>query len=640
MGAGAVSPDGGTRLVEGVLHRDGHPLFCLGVNYFPSRAGCDFWRDWDPDVLDADFARMAALGFNTVRIFVFWADFEPAEGVYDPRMTERLRELADLAHRHKLLCLPSLLTIWMNGQLFDPPWRGGRDLWRDPAMAERQRAFVAHIAGALRHAPNILAYDIGDEIPHVDPAASGSLDAHEVRAWWAGLADAIRAADPGALVLQANEGSAVFGDHAFRPEHARPLDLVALHGFPLWTPFHIESAAAAKATAYLPYLVRRGRVHAPVLVDEMGSYGCDEATAARYLRAAAHSAFAAGAVGIVVWCWQDFTSESKPYALRPGERFVGLLDMDGREKPAMDAFRGFARRVSGELAGFRPVTAPVGVFLPERAPDHDGGYLAAEADTEAAAFYTHCLLQQAHLPYEFIGTEDLERYAMVICPSVQPLPLAAQRRLGEYTVAGGVLLYSTGDVLGPAGLEELFGVHIRDFTLDPAEQDRFTWADTPFPVHWPAGRIPVVDSTIAETLARYPNGTPALTRQQRGSGVAYFLNAPLEALLNAPYRLEETPWHRLYAAIAEKEGIRLEVFADEPLVETTVLARGDERCAVVVNHSTAPVTTTVYGTSPSGDPRAVRHLSLEPKGVALVRRPGEPPLHAGADSGAGEDGQP
>ncbi|GAA0587301.1 beta-galactosidase trimerization domain-containing protein [Streptomyces crystallinus] len=637
MAAPAVSTARGTSLVDGVPHRDGRPFFCVGVNYFPSRAGCDMWRDWDPAVLDADFARMAALGFNTVRIFTFWADFEPTEGGYDPRMTARLRELAALAHRHHLLVLPSLLTIWMNGQLFDPPWRAGRDLWRDPDMAERQRAFVRHVAGALRDAPNILAYDIGDEIPHVDPAASHSLDAPEVRAWWDGLAAAIRAADPGALVLQANEGSAVFGDHAFRPEHARPLDLVALHGFPLWTPFHIESAAAVKATAYLPYLVRRGRAHAPVLVDEMGSYGCDEATAARYLRAAAHSAFAAGAVGICVWCWQDFTSESKPYALRPGERFVGLLDMDGREKPALDVFRGFARRVTGELAGFRPLPAKVGVFLPERTGDHDGGYLASGSDTETAAFYAHCLLQQAHLPYEFIGAEDLERYAMVICPSVRPLPLAAQRRLGEYTVAGGVLLYSTGDLLGPAGLEELFGVRVRDFTQDPAEQDRFTWADTPFPVHWPAGPVPVVDSTIAETLARYPNGTPALTRQQRGGGVAYFLNAPLEALLNAPYRLQETRWHRLYAAIGEKEGIRPELFADEPLVETTVLARGDERCGVVVNHATAPVTTTVYRTTPSGDPRAERHLSLEPKGVAFVRWQSGP--HPATDAGPGRDGE-
>ncbi|MEU6125227.1 beta-galactosidase trimerization domain-containing protein [Streptomyces sp. NPDC047123] len=610
-------------LVDGVPHRDGRAFVSVGVNYHPSPTGCDYWREWDGARIDDDFRGMAAAGLNTVRFFVFWSDFEPKEGVHDPEPTGRLVELVRTAARHGLTCLPSLLTIWMNGQRFDPPWREGRDLWRDADLRERQRAFVHHIATELRNEPNILAYDLGDEIIHVDSAASAALGADEVRDWWGMLAGAIRDADPHALVLQANEASAVLGGHAFRPEHAQPLDLVGLHGFPVWTPFHIESVAARKATAFLPYLVRRGRAHRPVYVDEMGSYGCDETTAARYLRAAAHSAFAAGAVGTAVWCWQDFTTERKPYALRPNERRVGLLTADGREKPALAEYRAFARRVTGELAGFRPLPAPVGVLAPAADPPEEAGYLTPDGSDAPAAFYAHLLLQQAHLPYEFTSCDaaDLARHTLVICPSARRLSLPDRHRLAQYVASGGTLLYSTGSLLDGAGDEELFGIRVRDFTRADGAHADFTWAGVRFPLRWDPAPIPVIDTAGAQALAAFTDGSPALTRHHLGEGSAYYLNAPLEAQLNAPHRLTEVAWHRLYEAIAAEAGLHAPVTADDPSVETTVLARGDERCTVVINHAPEPVDTVVRHRLPGGaarSPAAAERLRLEPKGVRLL----------------------
>ncbi|MFF5964346.1 beta-galactosidase trimerization domain-containing protein [Streptomyces collinus] len=615
---GSVTPPTRVSLADGTFRRDGGPYFAAGFNYHPSQAGCAYWRAWDPRTLDADFRRMAELGFNTVRFFVFWADFEPAEGVYEAEKTGRLRELVRIAERHGLYCLPSLLTIWMNGQRFEPPWRRGRDLWHDESMVERQRAFVEHIAGVLRDAPNILAYDLGDEVIHVDSEASAALSPDEVRRWWALLAGAIRAADPAALVLQANEATAVTGGHAFRPEHAGPLDLVGLHGFPVWTPFHIEAVDSVKASSFVPYLVRRGRADAAVLVDELGSYGCDEATAARYLRATAHSAFAAGAAGTTVWCWQDFTTEDKPYALRPNERFVGLVAADGRLKPAMDAYREFTARATGELAGFAPAPAAVGVFLPEEDPG-DAAYLATGGSGEAAAFYAHLLLQRAHLPYAFAQPDELDRYALVICPSVRHLSLPDQQRLRAYVAGGGTLLYSTGDLLHAFGGEDLFGVRIRDYTLDPAATGSFTWQGVRYPVHRPPGQIPLLEAVGADVLAAFPDGAPALTRHRYGHGTAYHLSAPLEEGINAPYRLEEAPWHLLYAGLADAAGVEREFTADEPSVETTVLHRGAERCAVVVNHAPTTVFTTLRRPGGPAAGRPGTEVVLEPKGVLLVR---------------------
>ncbi|MFF5176168.1 beta-galactosidase trimerization domain-containing protein [Micromonospora sp. NPDC000089] len=615
---------------DGTLQRNGRPHFSVGFNYHPSTTGCQYLQRWNAEQIDADFARMSELGFNTVRFFIFWADVEPTEGTYDPVVTERIRQFADLANRHGLQCLPSLLTIWMNGQRFDPVWRAGRDLWRDPDLVRRQIAYVHHVASALRDR-DVLAYDIGDEVLHVDSVASGALSPAEVRTWWRALADSVRSGHPGALVLQANEASAVVGEHNFKPKYADPLDLVGIHGFPVWTPFHIESVSAPKASSFVPYLVRHASQDAAVLVDEFGSYGCGENTAQEYLRAAAHSAFASGAVGLLVWCWQDFRTEEKPYALRPNERQMGLLRADGRSKPAMSEFRSFARRVTNELAGFKPLPAPVGIHVLEHNEDGDAGYLKAAGSSAAAGFYAHQLLRRAHLPYEFTR-RDLSRYQLVICPSVRHVTLADQQRLAAYVAQGGILYYSSGDLLHGFGGEELFGVSVEDFTLHAPELTEFDWAGDRYAVTWESAQIPVLKAGSAEVLGRFLDGSPALTRNRYGRGTAYYLNAPFELQLNAPHRLEGAPWHRLYARIARAAGVAAPVTVDMPEVEVTVLGRGADRCAVFINHAAEAVSVTARRAATDSAPAATEHIAFDSKGVEFMLWTDDPqqygsPLH-------------
>ena len=69
-----------------------------------------------------------------------------------------------MSHACGIACLPSLLTIWMNGQLFDLDWRRGRDLWTDAEMRARAAAYVGTVARHLRDRPNVVAYDLGDEL--------------------------------------------------------------------------------------------------------------------------------------------------------------------------------------------------------------------------------------------------------------------------------------------------------------------------------------------------------------------------------------------------------------------------------------------------------------------------------------------
>ena len=52
-------------------------MFFTGCNYWASHAGTEMWRNWDAEVVEADFARLAASKNRVVRLFPLWRDFQP-----------------------------------------------------------------------------------------------------------------------------------------------------------------------------------------------------------------------------------------------------------------------------------------------------------------------------------------------------------------------------------------------------------------------------------------------------------------------------------------------------------------------------------------------------------------------------------
>ncbi len=603
---------------------NGKPFVPVGFNYHPSAQGCQYWQQWDPAAIERDFAHMAQLGFNTVRFFLFWSDFEPAAGAYDQVTLARLRTLVKLAGQYGLACIPSLLTIWMNGQLFDLPWRAGRNLWSDPEMVAREEAYVACVARTLADTDNILAYDLGDECIHVDYTSACALSRDAVIEWQQRLATAIRQAHPGALVLQAQEASTVLASHHFRPETSEALDLLALHGYPVWTPFHVEAIRSYKATIYVSFLVAYARRYGTVLVDEVGCYGGDDETTQGYLQACLPSLYVNGAQGTIVWCWQDFTTTARPYDVRPGERFVGLLDGEGQPKPGMKVFQTFAQRVTTDWAGMSIPSAPIGIYMPERDSSSPASYLHSGDSSIAAAFYAYLLLKRAHLPFEFTHG-PLEKYQMVICPSAQHLTLRDQSALATYVEQGGTLYYSTADYLHGFGGEALFGIRLKDFTLAHESMASFSWHEQNYSIDWTSlaqhgtpAKIPIVEAIQAQVLASYGNGTPALTCHAYGAGRAYYLNAPYEHQLNAPYRLEAAPWHLLYERLAQEAGVQRPCDIDIPEVELACLTNGQQGVDVLINHAPYRVEGTFSCYTTRGQLSTQTPVALEAKEMHVI----------------------
>ena len=64
-------------------------VFLLGVNYWPSRSAMYMWQRFDLGEIRADMAHIKGLGFDLVRFFLRWDDFQRAPDRMDEKMLQR-----------------------------------------------------------------------------------------------------------------------------------------------------------------------------------------------------------------------------------------------------------------------------------------------------------------------------------------------------------------------------------------------------------------------------------------------------------------------------------------------------------------------------------------------------------------------
>lgn len=574
----------------------------IGYNYFPSKQGCDFWKIWDLDEIERDFQQMAEEGSRLVRFFIFWKDFEPVEGQYDDVMFQRLKEFVELAERYQLYCIPSVLTIWMNGQLFDLPWQGNRDFWKDPFMILKQRIFIEKVTAALLHCPNIYAMDLGDEATYIHPQSVNSMNESELNQWLQQMTEGIRKINPLMKIIMANDYKAVLGHHGFHIQRvAKYTDFIAIHGFPNWSPFQIESNTSYKASLYVPFLVKISKIFGKPLIDEFGVYAASEENRFDYITTSGVSSILHGAQAIIAWKWKDSVHKSKPYIERPWEAHVGFHDQAGNKKKGTDAFRSVSQWFDKQHHVHTP-DQKVAIYIPY---SYYKRYVRnSDTQDDISLFYAFLLLTRSHFLPEFVSVHsDLEEYGAVIVPSIKQFSLYDLECLQNYVRQGGTILASPGSLLDGFGGEELFGIELDDFSLN--FKDEFQWKDMKFLLDWnQAGfdQIPIIRNTQADIISSYRHsGSPALTCNRYGKGKAYYLNAPIERTLHVPNGLENENYRFIYQYILDEVGIRPAATYSSPAVEIHTLSYSDITEYVLINHSPDPQ----YGTL------TVNHQKLE-----------------------------
>ncbi len=200
----------------------------VGAHWVPAKAALQWPLEWDEQEIEADFAKMRDLGFNTVRFDLFWAWFEPRPGYYNPQAFAQLDALIRLAHRYEIYLHPTLFVGGEVGEAYwDVPWRHGRHPHADPDMLRLQTDHAAELARRYHDQSAILAWDLTDEPPYWI-VSEQTTDAMAIN-WTRLIAGAIRRCDPHHALCVGTSMEAV-GRGPFRPDNlTQEVDFVSAH---------------------------------------------------------------------------------------------------------------------------------------------------------------------------------------------------------------------------------------------------------------------------------------------------------------------------------------------------------------------------------------------------------------------------
>jgi GT2 family glycosyltransferase len=375
--------------VDGKFLRCGdRRVWCAAVTYGPFPGG------WPAD-LTMDFKRIAAAGFNAVRIY---------------EMPDA--EFLDAAARCRLKVIAGL------------PWQATADFRARPALLARAHVALAMALAAAHGHPALAAVLVGNEIP-------GDLARWMGPAWvreqLEALIDTGRAADPGCLFGYAN--------------------------YPTTEYLELENADFTAMNVYLEHIgdfqAYLRRLHhiagdRPVLITEFGLDSRRNGTdaQARLLADALRSARAGEAAGFAVYAWSDRWWNGREVT----DWDFGLIDRSGTAKPALDHCTRALAEMAAHQAHGDPETAkswPFSVIVCTRNGRSRIGKCLDACFRMQAANTEIIVVDDGSTD----GTADFvaARFPKVNLLRLEPGGLSAARNAGAAIATGRVLAFTDDD---------------------------------------------------------------------------------------------------------------------------------------------------------------------------------------------------
>jgi len=248
--------------------------FSLGINYWPRRSAMHMWQRFDPGEIADDMARLADLGFDSVRFFLRWADFQPEPHRMDRTMLARLERVMELVGAAGLRAMPTLFCGHMSGVNWLPSWTldaarpagrfrtiteagespyGCGDLYSGPLL-QAQRLHAREAGAVLRGNPAVVAWDLGNEFSNVAEPAS----ADDAREWSKRLSDDLQSMS-GHPVTGGIHGEDLTRDRNIRPASiAEPWIFATMHGYSVYSDF-ARSRTDPEVVPFLAWLVSAGQ---------------------------------------------------------------------------------------------------------------------------------------------------------------------------------------------------------------------------------------------------------------------------------------------------------------------------------------------------------------------------------------------
>jgi endo-1,4-beta-mannosidase len=318
----------------------------FGANYVPSSGWFYSWLDFDQDAVRRDFADLAALGLDHVRIFPIWPWIQPNRGLIRARAIDDVLAMIDCAAEFGLDVSVDLIQGHLSSFDFLPSWVltwHQASVFTDPVVRSGLVEYVRVLAGAVAAKPNVFAVTLGNEVNNLWPANPTELA--DSRSWAVELLDAARAVAPGLSHIYS-----LYDDAFYAPKHpfgaadaARLGDITSVHSWVFNGVSDVDGPLGPATLTHADYLVELAQaatdvVDRPVWLQEFGAPLPDipADSAAEFTRATIESVWHNPALhGITWWCSHDVDRALLDFPDR--EYDLGLFTVDHQRKPTAQA---------------------------------------------------------------------------------------------------------------------------------------------------------------------------------------------------------------------------------------------------------------------------------------------------------------
>lgn len=319
----------------------------FGANYTPSMNWMHSWMSLNLDNVRRDFAGLAELGLDHVRIFPLWPILQPNRTLIRAEAVADVRAVVDVGAEFGLDVSVDVIQGHLSSFDFMPSWLytwHNKNMFTHPDALSGQVALVERLAEALGGANNFLGFTTGNETNQFSSSVHPSpwpVTTEEAANWITTLLDAADAAAPNQEHVHSQYDAAWYLDgHGFTPALAARLGaMTTVHSWIFNGTAQRYGGRSAASDRHAEYMIEVSRAFATdpqrrTWLQEVGApSNCltpDEMP--DFLEATVRNAARTENLwGVTWWCSHDVSRSLADFPEL--EYSLGLIDQSGDAKP-------------------------------------------------------------------------------------------------------------------------------------------------------------------------------------------------------------------------------------------------------------------------------------------------------------------
>ncbi|WP_337001403.1 MULTISPECIES: glycoside hydrolase 5 family protein [unclassified Microbacterium] len=319
----------------------------FGANYTPRSQWMHSWMSLDLDEVRRDFAALADLGLDHLRIFPLWTVLQPNRTLIRAEAVDDVRAVVDVAAEFGLDASVDVIQGHLSSFDFIPSWLftwHDKNMFTHPDALSGQAELVTRLGERLGDAKNFLGFTLGNETNQFSAQTHPSpwpVTEAEAANWITVLLDAAHASAPAQQHVHSEYDAAWYMDgHGFTPALASRLgDLTTVHSWIFNGTAQKYGGRSVASDRHAEYMIELARAFATdparaIWLQEVGapSNCLTPEQTPDFLEATLRSVVRTDNLwGVTWWCSHDVSRDLADFPEL--EYTLGLVDQTGTAKP-------------------------------------------------------------------------------------------------------------------------------------------------------------------------------------------------------------------------------------------------------------------------------------------------------------------